>query len=323
MLMANTICLDIGGSKILGAVLNEKQEVVCRVKKKTKPELGREAVDNRIKEVVEELIATSGLPRSAIKAIGAGAPGVIDTASGTILYAPNLPWKDHRIGQAMQEAFGIPFVVGNDVNVGVLGEWRYGAAKGYSHVVGLFVGTGIGGGIIIDNKLFTGSRFAGAEVGHMIVNTEGPLCNCGQRGCLEAYSSKIAITREIRAGISMGYRSELAEALREKDQAIKSSALKKAVSENDSLAVSALERAVYYLAAGAGNLINIFNPQVLVLGGGVLEALEDEVMALFNKFIPRFAWPAMLSFVTIKASQLKDDAILYGARALISETLGI
>ena len=321
--MANTICLDIGGSKILGAVLNEKQEVVCRVKKKTKPELGREAVDNRIKEVVEELIATSGLPRSAIKAIGAGAPGVIDTASGTILYAPNLPWKDHRIGQAMQEAFGIPFVVGNDVNVGVLGEWRYGAAKGYSHVVGLFVGTGIGGGIIIDNKLFTGSRFAGAEVGHMIVNTEGPLCNCGQRGCLEAYSSKIAITREIRAGISMGYRSELAEALREKDQAIKSSALKKAVSENDSLAVSALERAVYYLAAGAGNLINIFNPQVLVLGGGVLEALEDEVMALFNKFIPRFAWPAMLSFVTIKASQLKDDAILYGARALISETLGI
>jgi len=323
MLMANTICLDIGGSKIQYAVLNEKQEVVCRVKKKTKPELGREAVDNRIKEVVEELIATSGLPRSAIKAIGAGAPGVIDTASGTILYAPNLPWKDHRIGQAMQEAFGIPFVVGNDVNVGVLGEWRYGAAKGYSHVVGLFVGTGIGGGIIIDNKLFTGSRFAGAEVGHMIVNTEGPLCNCGQRGCLEAYSSKIAITREIRAGISMGYRSELAEALREKDQAIKSSALKKAVSENDSLAVSALERAVYYLAAGAGNLINIFNPQVLVLGGGVLEALEDEVMALFNKFIPRFAWPAMLSFVTIKASQLKDDAILYGARALISETLGI
>lgn len=321
--MANTICLDIGGSKILGAVLNEKQEVVSRVKKKTKPELGREAVDNRIKEVVEELIATSGLPRSAIKAIGAGAPGVIDTASGTILYAPNLPWKDHRIGQAMQEAFGIPFVVGNDVNVGVLGEWRYGAAKGYSHVVGLFVGTGIGGGIIIDNKLFTGSRFAGAEVGHMIVNTEGPLCNCGQRGCLEAYSSKIAITREIRAGISMGYRSELAEALREKDQAIKSSALKKAVSENDSLAVSALERAVYYLAAGAGNLINIFNPQVLVLGGGVLEALEDEVMALFNKFIPRFAWPAMLSDVTIKASQLKDDAILYGARALISETLGI
>ncbi len=321
--MANTICLDIGGSKILGAVLNEKQEVVCRVKKKTKPELGREAVDNRIKEVVEELIATSGMERASIKAIGAGAPGVIDTANGTILYAPNLPWKDYRIGQAMQEAFGIPFVVGNDVNVGVLGEWQYGAAKGYSHVVGLFVGTGIGGGIIIDNKLFTGSRFAGAEVGHMIVNTEGPLCNCGQRGCLEAYSSKIAITREIRAGINRGYRSVLAEALGDKDQTIKSSALKKAVAEKDPLALSALERAVYYLAAGAGSLINIFNPQVLVLGGGILEALEDEVMALFNKFIPRFSWPAMLSDVTIKASQLKDDAILYGARALISGTLGI
>ena len=316
------ISLDIGGSKILGAVFNERNEILCRVKKKTKPEQGCGAVDGRIKEVIEELIVTSGMDRVELKAIGAGAPGVIDTENGNIIYAPNIPWKDHPIGKVMEDAFQVPFIVGNDVNVGVLGEWKYGAAKGYSHVVGIFVGTGIGGGIIIDDKLFTGSRFAGAEVGHMIINTEGPQCNCGQKGCLEAYSSKIAITREIKSGIAMGIPSILSDALSGKDAVIKSGALKAAVDEGDQLAESALERAVYYLAAGAGNLINIFNPEVLILGGGVMEALEDNILPLFNRYIKRFAWPAMLSGVDIKASKLKDDAILYGARALISETSG-
>ena len=316
------ICLDIGGSKILGAVVNEKNEILFRVKKKTKPELGCEAVDFRIKEAIEELITTSGMDRTGLKAIGAGAPGVIDTENGNILYAPNIPWKDHPIGKVMEEAFHVPFIVGNDVNVGVLGEWKYGAAKGYSHVVGLFVGTGIGGGIIINDKLFTGSRFAGAEVGHMIINAEGPQCNCGQKGCLEAYSSKIAITREIKFGIAKGIPSVLADALGGKDAVIKSGALKSAVNDGDQLAINALERSVYYLALGVGNLINIFNPEILILGGGVLEALADNIMPLFNRYIKRFAWPAMLSGLEIRTSALKDDAILYGARALISETLG-
>ncbi|MCX7774155.1 MAG: ROK family protein [Clostridia bacterium] len=315
------ICMDIGGSKILGAVVDENNEILHRVKKKTKAELGTEAVDSRIKEVIEELIAESKIDREDIRAIGAGAPGVIDTDKGTVLYAPNIQWKDHPLGRIIEEAYKVPFVVGNDVNVGVLGEWKYGAARGYSHALGIFVGTGIGGGIIIDNKLFTGSKFTGAEVGHMTLNTEGPLCNCGQRGCLEAYASKIAITREIKAGLHMGVESSLAEAVENKE-VIKSGALKKAINEGDKLALSALDRAVYYLAAGAGNLINIFNPEVLVLGGGVMEALEEDIIPLFNKYITRFAWPTMLSQVKIKPSELKDDAIIYGARALINERLG-
>lgn len=321
--MANSfICLDIGGSKILGAVMNENNEILCRVKRKTKPELGREAVDDRIKKVIHELMSTYGMDKKDLKAIGVGAPGVIDTRSGRIHFAPNLPWKDHDIGRIMEEEFQVPFVVGNDVNVGVLGEWKYGAAKGYSHVIGIFVGTGIGGGIIIDGKLFTGSGFSGAEIGHMIINTEGPLCNCGQRGCLEAYSSKIAITRELRAGIDMNIPTVLEDILTEKVGVIKSSDLKKAVHLGDQLAVSTLQRAAYYLAAGVGNLINIFNPQIVILGGGVLEALEEEVLTLVKSYINRFAWPDMLSQTRIKAARLRDDAVLYGARALITETLG-
>ncbi len=318
-----TICLDIGGSKILGAVLDEENNILARVKKKTKPEQGTEAVDTRIKDVVSELLSVSGTDPKELQAIGAGAPGVIDTGSGTIFYAPNISWKNHPLGKILEESFKVPTVIGNDVNVGVLGEWKYGAARGYSHVLGIFVGTGIGGGVIIDNKLFTGSRFAGTEVGHMTLNTEGPLCNCGQRGCLEAYSSKIAITREIKAGLQKGMASSLKEVLGERDTVIKSSSLKRAVQEGDKLATAALKRAVYYLAAGAGNLINIFNPEILVLGGGVMEALEEEILSLFDRYLPRFAWPAMLNQVKIKASSLKDDAILYGARALIAENLGV
>ncbi len=317
-----TICLDIGGSKILGALMDENNNIVCRVKKKTKPEAGVEAVDERIKSVIEELFETSGVAREEVKAIGAGAPGVIDTDRGVVLYAPNLPWREHQLGFNISNAFGIPFIVGNDVNVGTLGEWKYGAAKGFSHVLGLFVGTGLGGGIVIDDKLFTGSLFAGAEVGHMTLNPDGPLCNCGQRGCLEAYASKIALTKEIQAGLARKVPSVLAETYNEKDGVIKSSVLKKAVAVKDKLALDALDRAMYYLAAGTGNLINILNPQVVVFGGGVVEALEDEVMALVGKYIDRFAWPAMLSNAVIRPSLLKDDAILYGARALIAQKLG-
>ncbi len=316
------ICLDIGGSKILGAVMNEKDEILLRVKKKTKPELGREAVDDRIKSVIHELISTYGVGKNDLKAIGAGAPGVIDTKNRNVRYAPNLPWKDHALGRIMEEEFKVPFVMGNDVNVGVLGEWKYGAARGYSHVIGIFVGTGIGGGIIIDGKLFTGSGFAGAEIGHMTINTEGPLCNCGQRGCLEAYSSKIAITRELRAGIDMGMPTVLADILAEEKGVIESSDLKKAVLQGDRLAISTLQRAAYYLTAGIGNLINIFNPEIVILGGGVVEALEEEVLSLVKSNIGRFAWPHMLSRTRIRAAELKDDAVLYGARALITETLG-
>lgn len=316
------IVMDIGGSKILGAVMDEDNKILCRVKKKTKPELGAAAVDGRIADTVGELLEKSGLKREEVSAIGAGAPGVVDTATGTILFSPNIPWRNHPLGANLEKATGIPFLVGNDVNVGVLGEWQFGAAKGFSHVVGLFAGTGIGGGVVIDNRLFTGSRFAGAELGHMVLNTEGPQCNCGQRGCLEAYAGKHAITREIRSMVDRGAKTNLLESMDPEDATVKSGALAKALKAGDPVAVQVLERVGYYLAAGIGNLINIFNPEVFVLGGGVTEATEAYLMPLVERWLPLFAWPAMLSEVRLCASSLGDDAILYGAKALVLQTCG-
>ena len=311
------ICLDIGGTKILGAVFDENDSIIYKTKKKAKAEEGFEETEQSIIKVIEELVKESGTGAGELAGIAAGAPGAVNEKDGVILYAPNLPWKNYNIRSTFETRFGVPFFIGNDANTGILGEWKYGAGKGKSNVIGLFVGTGIGGGIIIDNKLFTGSRHVGAEVGHMTLNTEGPYCNCGQRGCLEAYASKIAITREINSQLQRGRESMLKDLMDEKLQALKSKALKKAIDANDSLAGEVLDRAVYYLAAGAGSLINIFNPEMFILGGGVLEALGGYVMPAFKKYLERFTWPEILEGTAIVKSKLGDNAIIYGALAMI------
>lgn len=316
------ICLDIGGTKVLGAVFDENNNILFKTKKKTRVEKGIDKVEEKIVSVIENLIEGSGIKNEEIAGIAAGAPGVINEDTGEILFAPNLPWRNYDIKSIIENKFKVPFFLGNDANVGMIGEWKYGAAVNKGSVIGVFVGTGIGGGLIINNKLFSGARHLAGELGHMVLNTEGPLCNCGQRGCLEAYSSKIAITRELRAGIDMGMPTVLADILAEEKGVIESSDLKKAVLQGDRLAISTLQRAAYYLTAGIGNLINIFNPEIVILGGGVVEALEEEVLSLVKSNIGRFAWPHMLSRTRIRAAELKDDAVLYGARALISEILG-
>ena len=247
--------LDIGGTKVLGVVFNSKKEIVFRLKKKTKAGGDSSAnVEEVIISVVKELISSSGIKKSDIHAIAAGAPGVINQETGIVLFSPNLPWRNYNIKKPIEEAFGCPFYIGNDVNVGVLGEYKYGAAKGYKNVVGLFVGTGMGGGLILNGELFTGNKFKAAEYGHMILDPEGPLCNCGQRGCLEAFSSKQGMSSYIRQQVSRGRKSSMAEAVT--DGVFKSKVLKNALAEGDTVACEAVDRACHYLAIASGNCIN-------------------------------------------------------------------
>ena len=185
------ICLDVGGTKVLGAIFNSKDEIIYRLKKRSKGGAS-EDVEKEIIDVAEEMIRESGIDRADLNAIASCAPGVIDQANGIVLFTPNLPWKDYDIAGAMRKQFGVPFFVGNDVNMGVLGEYHFGVGRGYSNIVGFFVGTGMGGGLVLNGQLYTGHLFKAAEYGHMILDPEGPLCNCGQRGCLEAFSASRA-----------------------------------------------------------------------------------------------------------------------------------
>ena len=291
------LCLDIGGTKVLGVVFNSKKEIVYRLKKKTK--------------------SGGDSSKSDIHAIAAGAPGVINQETGVVLFSPNLPWRNYNIRKPIEKEFGCPFYIGNDVNVGVLGEYKYGAARGYKNVVGLFVGTGMGGGLILNGELFTGNKFKAAEYGHMILDPEGPLCNCGQRGCLEAFSSKQGMSAYIRQQVSRGRKSSMAEAV--ENGVFKSKVLKNALAEGDSVAVEAVDRACHYLAVASGNLVNTFSPDVVVYGGGVIEAVGDIFLEKILSEVDRYCMPSIRETVEFKKAALGDDSILYGALSMIKK----
>ena len=312
------LCLDIGGTKVLGVVFNSKKEIVYRLKKKTKAGGNTsENIEELIISVVRELITGSGIKKSELHAIAAGAPGVIDQEKGIVLFSPNLPWRNYNIRKPIEDEFGCPFYIGNDVNVGVLGEYKYGAARGYKNVVGLFVGTGMGGGLILNGELYTGNKFKAAEYGHIIMEPEGPLCNCGQRGCLEAFSSKQGMTSYIRQQIARGRKSLMADAV--EDGVFKSKALKKALAEGDEVAREAVYRACHYLAIASGNLVNTFSPDIVVYGGGVIESVGDIFMERILSEVDQFCMPSIRDTVEFKKAALGDDSILYGALSMIKK----
>jgi len=310
--------MDIGGTKILGVAFDGKGREVARIKRRTKAEKGLTMIEETIVGVVEGLLKSGGLKAGEIAAISAGAPGVIDTESGVILYSPNLPWRDYRIREIIEGRYGVPFHIGNDANVGVMGEWKYGAGKGHDDVVSLFWGTGIGGGVILGGKPFAGARYAGTELGHMTLNPDGPYCNCGQRGCLEAYSSKIAISREIKANLDRGRKSLLKDAMDE-DSIFRSKALRQALDEKDELAHEVVAGAARFMGVAAGSLINIFNPDVFILGGGVMESIAKYVMPEFMRSVRRYSWPEALAGTKIAEAELGDEAIIYGALAMAGD----
>lgn len=310
------ICLDVGGTKVLGAIFNENDEIIFRLKKRSKSGgEGSQDVEKVIVSVVEEMIKESGIDKKELNAIASCAPGVIDQDKGIVVFTPNLPWRNYDIRASMEKKFGVPFYVGNDVNLGVLGEYKFGAAKGYKNIVGFFVGTGMGGGLILNGELFTGNQFKGAEYGHMILDPEGPLCNCGQRGCLEAFSSKQGMSAYIRQQVARGRKTVMAEHVI--DGVFRSKPLKKALKEKDEVASEAVDRACHYLAVATGNMINTISPDLVIYGGGVIEAVGDVFLRKILAEVDRYCMPQIRNTVDIKIAELGDDSILYGDLALI------
>ena len=302
------ICLDIGGTKILGVIFDQDKNIVYRIKKKTKKDGdSTDNVEKVIISVVEEMLEGSGISKKEVAAIAAGAPGVIDQAKGIILFSPNLPWRNYDIKSSMEKKFGVPFYIGNDV----------GAARGYKDVVGFFVGTGMGGGMILNGELYCGHMYKGAEFGHMILNPEGPLCGCGQRGCLEAFSSKQGMSNYIRVQASRGRETMMAEHVQE--GVFRSKFLKKALKKQDAVTVEAVDRACHYLAIATGNMINTISPEVVVYGGGVIEAAGQTFLEKIEAEVDRYCMPSIRDTVELKIAELGDDSNIYGALAMIEE----
>ena len=312
------VCLDIGGTKVLGVIFNEKGEIVHRLKKRTK-ENGDDVanIEQIIIDTVKEMLEEAGLKKSDINAISAGAPGVSDSASGIVLFTPNLPWRNYDLRTPIEKKFGAKFYIGNDVNLGVLGEFKYGVAKGYNNVVGVFPGTGMGGGIIVNGELYTGTGFKGGEIGHMVLDPEGPLCGCGQRGCFESFSSKKGMSAYITQQVSRGRESYLSDKI--ENGVFRSKYLKKALKMNDKVAVEAVDRACHYMAVATGSLINIFSPDLIVYGGGIMESCGDIFLEKILDEVDKYCMPSIRPTVELKCASLGDDSVIYGALAMIMD----
>ena len=309
------ICLDVGGTKVLGAVFDENDQISYRLKKRSTGDDGAADVEQVIVSVVEEMIRAAGLKPKDLGAIASCAPGVIDPEAGVVLFTPNLPWRDYPIREHMEKHFGVPFFVGNDVNMGVLGEYHFGAARGFHNVAGFFVGTGLGGGLILNDRLYTGHRFKAAEFGHMVLDPDGPLCGCGQRGCLEAFSSKTGMSNYIREQVVRGRESLMAEPVQ--SGVFRAKKLKKALEEGDAVALEAVDRACHWLAVAAGSMVNILSPDLVLFGGGVMEAMGDLFLGKILAELDRYCMPQIRSTVEVRTAALGDDSILYGGLAMI------
>lgn len=311
------ICLDIGGTKVLGAVFNDKDKLICKVKRRsTEQGNSTENIEAVIIEVTRLLLEKANIKKSQINAISAGVPGIINSKSGVVVFTPNLPWRNYDLRSAIEKEFGAKFYLGNDVNVGVLGEYKYGVAKGFRNVVGFFIGTGVGGGLILNGKLFEGNGFKAGELGHINVEENGPECGCGNHGCLETFSSKKGMAKYIRAEMEKGRESCMGEAIDE-NGVFKSKFLKAAVEANDLVALEAIDRACHYLAVATGDMINALSPDCVVFGGGVMEALGDLFLEKILAEVDKYAMPAIRPSVEIKKAALGDYSNIYGSLALI------
>ena len=316
----HVVGVDIGGTKTMALVLNHKFETVARSRKKTRANKDGEPVEDRIVRIIQEAIGQADV--GAIKGIGAGSPGPLDPKTGVIIDTPNLAWKNFPLGQTLSDAFNVPVAVDNDVNMGTYGEWRLGEAKDCKNVVGIFPGTGIGGGLIINGELFHGFTGAAGEVGHMTIEVDGPYCGCGKRGCFEAVASRLAIASQVAAlAIRDDAPAIFAECGADLSK-IRSGVLAKAIENGDKKVEDVVRKAAYYVGIAAANLINILSPEAVVLGGGLVEAMEDLYLEEAGNAIKKHAMPFLRKGVKLVAANLGDDAVALGAAVLIAERLG-
>jgi glucokinase len=319
--------IDLGGTKTLAAVVDVTTgEVIASERKRTNAAKGQEYVSQRIIELSTAALEAAKLPPDAgIIAVGIGAAGQIDRKNGVVVDAPNLGVKDMPMRDILGKQFGKPVAVGNDVEVAALGEYLYGSGRGYSTFVVIFVGTGIGAGIVQNGRLYSGFTGTAGEVGHMIIQAGGRICGCGGRGCLEAYASRTAITKAIMAEIHHGRDSILASdvefQLKEGETIIRSGLLADALNHADALVTEIITEAADYLGYGLGSVMNFYNPECIILGGGVIEAID----LLFERAVHRARITALSEpgrKTNIIRTKLGDFSGVVGAACLGAEAAG-
>lgn len=309
-----SIGIDLGGTKILaGVVEKESGKVLIEVKNKTKKERGNKKIGEKILETLDELIETSNLPASKISSIGLGLAGQVDREKGILINAVNLECRDFNIKELIEEKYKIKTYAGNDVEAAALGELKFGAGRGYKDIVCIFVGTGIGSSIIKDGKIHLGASGSAGEIGHMIVDLNGRGCSCGAHGCLEAYASRTAIESRILGAIKKGRSSIITDFT--KSSSISSKHIKKSLDARDEVVTQYVNEAIEYLSGGIASVINFYNPELIILGGGLIQSVDEFYLGTIKKARAK-ALPVPSAVTQYKKAALGDYSGVIGAAIL-------
>ncbi len=314
------IAIDLGGTKILTSVITRKGKIIRRVKMPTNAQNGKTVLIKRIVESIDQVITESALPLDKIEAVVLGVPGSVNPFTGIIGTAPNLQIKNFNIKNALQKKITLPVLIENDVNLATLGIQRFGYAKNADNALVVFIGTGIGSGLIINKKLYRGSTYFAGEIGHIVVDEKGPICGCGKKGCFEALASRKAVTLAIENEIKKNKRTAIKK-IKKKGEPIKSRTLAKAVAMGDTLVIKHVSQACNTIGRVLAGVNNVLNFDMIVLGGGMVEALETFMVPKIKSSFDKHVLKDTTRKLKIVATKLGDDAALYGGVVLVEEFL--
>lgn len=314
--------VDVGGTKILSGVASEAGELLSRDYRFTQAEAGAGAGVERILASVESACKAAGISLSQLSGIALAIAGLVNMKSGVLAVSPNLPgWVNVPLVSMLRSRTGLEVYIINDATAAALGEKCYGAGRGVDNLVYLTVSTGIGGGIVANGELYCGADGLAGEIGHMIIQADGPECACGSHGCLESLASGTAIAREAISRLKAGASSLLREMAGGDIRSITAKEIESAARQGDRLAQEVIARAAYYLGLGLGNIVNIFDPELIIVGGGVAQ-MGDLLLAPAIETMHRSAYALQVAQARVVPAQIGDSAGVLGAVAFALQQRG-
>jgi glucokinase len=307
------LAIDLGGTKIITAIISNSSQVIAKEYQLTLADEGPQSVIERMFSAIDHILSLRNMNSSQLASISIAAAGAIDSDKGLITSSPNLPgWHDVPLRDIVKEKYGVNTFLINDASAAALGEHRLGAGRGVSNLIYLTVSTGIGGGIIINDKLYSGQCGGAGEIGHMTIDVNGPRCNCGNIGCFEVLASGTAVAKEAIRRIRQGERSSLIEIVAGKIENITAEKVEMAARGGDSLALEVISRVSDYLGIGMVNLVNIFNPEMIIVGGG-MSKMGDLLLNPARQVVRERAFQLSAQAVRIVPAQLGENAGVLGA----------
>lgn len=306
---------DLGGTKMLCQVFDGEFSCLSRQRTRTRGHEGAQPGVERIIDLIRSALGDINLPSDELGGICIGCPGPLDLDKGVIIEAPNLGWKDVQIKKLLEKEFKCPALILNDVDAGVYGEYRFGAGKGSRCLLGVFPGTGIGGGCVYGGEILRGRTGSAMEVGHMQINSGGPLCGCGRRGCLEAVASRLAISSAATQAAYRGDAPYLMEKFGTDLSNIRSKALSESIENGDEVIKDIVQNAARQIGIAVGNLVNVLLPETVVLGGGLVEAMPDLFVNPVRKSANKRVMPSFEGTFEVVPAKLGDDSAVLGTAA--------